>query len=69
MGKIIYKPHCASCGALINEEVVYRSHEIRYANGYLYHKSGFIDIEPNRCTRCGEIFEIIEVPIPQESEG
>ena len=68
MGTIIYKPHCARCGATINEEVIYRKHETRIAKNFLY-SGGFIEIEPNRCENCGEVFETIEIPIPKEGEG
>ena len=65
MGTIIYKPHCAKCGAIINEEVTYRKLETLIAKNFLY-SGGLIEIEPNRCKSCGEWFETIEVPIPQE---
>lgn len=68
MGTIIYKPHCAKCGAIINDEVTYRRLETRIKNSYLLHYSGLIEIEPNRCASCGEVFETIEVPMPKESE-
>jgi predicted Zn-ribbon and HTH transcriptional regulator len=68
MGTIIYKPHCARCGATINEEVTYRKLETRITKNFLY-SGGFIEIEPNRCENCGEMFGTIEIPIPKESEG
>ena len=68
MGTIIYKPHCAKCGAIINEEVTYSKLEMGIAKNFLY-SGGLIEIEPNRCESCGEWFETIEVPIPQERKG
>lgn len=68
MGTIIYKPHCAECGALINEEVTYRRLEPLIPTNFLY-SYNFFEIEPNRCESCGEWFETIEVPMPKESKG
>lgn len=65
MGAIIYKPHCAKCGALINDEVIYKKLEPLIGNRYMY-PYNFIEIEPNRCESCGEWFEGIEVPLPKE---
>jgi len=65
MGTIIYKPHCAECGALINEKVTYRRLEPLIPTKFLYSGS-FIEIEPNRCESCGAWFETIAVPMPKE---
>lgn len=68
MTKIVYKPHCAKCGALINEEVSYRDiiFEDRASSDCLYLSD--IAIEPYRCNHCGEIFNLIEVKIPKKDE-
>lgn len=68
MGTIIYKPHCAKCGAIINEEVTYRKLKALIAEKYLYSGCDLFEIEPNRCESCGEWFATIEVPMPKESE-
>lgn len=68
MGTIIYKPHCGKCGAIINQKVRYREIEDEIVKYRLY--SGyFIDIEPNRCACCGEVFGTIEIPIPKVNNG
>lgn len=67
MGTIIYKPHCARCGAIINQEVTYRGVAEEIAKNCLYSGS-LIEIEPYRCTCCGEIFGTIEIPMPKERE-
>lgn len=68
MGTIIYKPHCGKCGAIINQKVRYREIEDEIVKDRLY--SGyFIDIEPNRCACCGEVFGTIEIPIPKVNNG
>lgn len=58
MGIIIYKPHCSKCGAII-DQVTYRK---------ITELGNFIDIEPSRCPRCREVFETIEIPIPEEKK-
>lgn len=65
MGTIIYKPHCARCGAIITQEVICRKMVARVKKDYLYHDS-FNSIEPYRCVYCGEVFETIEIPMPKE---
>lgn len=60
MGRIIYKPHCAECGALINDEVIYRRLEL------INPKNCFFEIKPNRCESCGAWFEAIAIPMPKE---
>lgn len=66
MTKIEYKPHCAKCGALINEEVTYRDVVIggRAISDYLY--SDGIEINPGRCNNCGEMFNKIEMKMPKK---
>ena len=64
MTKIVYAPHCARCGALINEEVVYGDITIKDKSlGKLYLRS--IEISPYRCKNCGEIFDRIEIKAPR----
>lgn len=63
MGIIIYKPHCGKCGAIINQKITYR--KVAIAKDRLY-GGCFIDIKPNRCACCGEVFETIEILIPEE---
>lgn len=67
MTKIEYKPHCGKCGALIDEEVMYRDIVIegKSIRDYSY-LSGAV-IEPYRCSYCGEIFNRIEVRPPKKN--
>lgn len=60
MGEIVYKPHCGKCGAIIEPKVKYMTVAVLCRFGK------FIDIEPNRCPYCGEVFETIEIPMPEE---
>ncbi len=66
MTKIVYKPHCAKCGALIDEEVSYRNiiTEGRAISDYSYPRD--IVIDPYRCNWCGEMFNQIEVKMPKK---
>jgi DNA-directed RNA polymerase subunit RPC12/RpoP len=68
MTKIEYIPHCANCGALINEEIVYREDKVEVTNNAyirnLYLNS--IKILPYRCSNCGEIFNKIEIKQPRK---
>lgn len=66
MCRIIYKPHCSNCGAIIEDEVAY---------GYnMLDKLDFtIGTEfwicPKRCKSCGEKFEAIELKPPKYEEN
>lgn len=64
MGTIIYKPHCAKCGALIADEVSY----LRTINELMENclSRAFCSIQPNRCKVCGEYFSVIEIKPPVE---
>jgi predicted Zn-ribbon and HTH transcriptional regulator len=67
MTKIVYTPHCARCGALINEEVAYYEDKVNnsYSNLYL----NYLQITPYSCKNCGEIFDRIEIKIPRRIEN
>lgn len=68
MGTIIYKPHCGKCGAIINQKVRYREIDDEIVKNRLY-GGYYIDIEPNRCAHCGNVFGTIEIPIPKVNNG
>ena len=71
MTKIEYEPHCANCGALINEVLGYYEDETKViGNSHLSNlhlKS--IRITPYRCSNCGKIFEKIEIKLPRRMIG
>lgn len=70
MTRIVYKPHCANCGALINDDVKFKKTivERTIANKFFY-PDKLYDISPYRCENCGEFFEAIEIKQPEyESE-
>lgn len=68
MTKIEYKPHCGKCGALINEEVTY-AHIINESSTISNYSSlSDVEINPWRCSYCGEIFNLIEIKMPKEDE-
>lgn len=66
MTKIVYKPHCANCGALIDKDISCKQTVIERAaaNRYFYPDTIY-DISPYRCEKCGEIFEGIEIKRPE----
>ena len=71
MGKIIYKPHCGKCDAVIDQEVAYKKVNLFHhmsLQRYIDFMGTYIDIEPNRCTHCGNVFETIEIPMPREEK-
>ena len=67
MGTIIYKPHCARCGAIIDQEITYSKFAAGIEKGNLY-RGSCVGIQPYSCSNCGEVFETIEIPIPKKSE-
>lgn len=65
MATILYKPHCAKCGALIEGDITYRGVIERIHDSELYHES-LIMINPDKCKCCGEPFSDFEIPLPRE---
>lgn len=69
MGRIVYKPHCAKCGALIEQNVQFKRYEnMLKLNKNLQYKMNDYVFSPYRCKVCGEIFDSAEVQIPEEVE-
>ena len=64
MTKIIYRPHCSKCGAIINEKVSYQ--EI-ISDDFPYHLINAA-MNPSKCECCGEYFIGIQIDLPVESE-
>ena len=61
MARIIYKPHCSECGALIDDEIMYE--KIKY--GFTkYIDDELTYIYPTKCKACGEYFDCIEIAPP-----
>lgn len=66
MTSIVYKPHCAKCGALIEEDVKFKETIIeRTAANKFFYPDKIYDIFPCRCENCGEPFEAIEIKQPE----
>lgn len=57
---IIYKPVCGNCGAVIHGEVSVDSGRL----GHMYWSQV---IQPCACENCGEVFETIIMPRPNDS--
>lgn len=66
MCRIIYKPHCSNCGAIIEDEVVY-GYNILDMPDFMIRIEPWV--YPNRCKSCGEIFETIELKPPKYEEN
>lgn len=65
MGTILYKPHCAKCGALIEGDIMYRGLIERVVSHSSYQNS-LVMVYPDKCKCCGEPFNSIEIPLPKE---
>ena len=64
-GKIVYKPHCGKCGAVINTKVAYNKIVIEsYKNLHLPKET--IEVFPSRCECCGQAFNMIEILLPEQ---
>ena len=67
MSKIVYKPHCERCGALIEQKIQFKRNMIKLDNLIppLY-ASENCEINPYLCEICGAVFDSIEVRLPEE---
>ena len=65
MTKIVYLPHCARCGALIKEEVIYSDEVIKDETLSKLYLRKNRNISPYSCKNCGEIFDVIEIKVPR----
>ena len=59
MGKIIYKPTCSECGAVLDCGVSF-TEEHSVANGRIVISPS--DVSPSVCQKCGAHFDCIVVP-------
>lgn len=67
MSKIVYKPHCEKCGALIEEKIQYRRIVIELPNHVFYrYAPEYYEFDPYKCKNCGAVFDSAEVPLPEE---
>lgn len=65
---IVYLPHCAKCGALIEEKPRYSISENKVVTNdgeTLGILSTFVQIEPERCKVCDAYFTRIEMEPPE----
>ena len=66
MTKIVYLPHCARCGALINEEVTYSDEVIKDETLSKLYLRKNRNISPYSCKNCGAIFDNIKIIKPRK---
>ena len=64
MARIVYKPQCSECGAVINDEVMYETIKFEKLER---NKFSFVNeytrIYPSHCEVCGEYFDCIEIKL------
>lgn len=65
MGTILYKPHCATCGALIEGDITYKG-VIERVDGRATYRESLIMANPDKCKCCGEPFTDFQIPLPRE---
>jgi predicted Zn-ribbon and HTH transcriptional regulator len=65
MARIVYKPHCSKCGAVINDDVVYETITLPLDEDSLFNHE-YTNIYPARCKTCGEYFDCIEITPPMD---
>jgi len=67
MSKIIYKPHCEKCGAVINQKIQYKRIELE---GNIdiprVHDLIYYEFYPHRCEHCATVFDSAELQPPEE---
>ena len=59
MARIVYKPHCSECGAVINDEVMYETINLKNFIG-----DNYTNIYTMKCKTCGAYFDCIEITPP-----
>lgn len=70
MARIVYKPHCSECGAVINDEVMYKKIKLEVEKGMDWRFGDeYTNIYPTRCKSCGEYFNYIEIKLPADLTG
>ena len=69
MSKIIYKPHCEQCGALIEQKIQIKRivREIGDSIRWIYHTTCY-EFDPYQCENCGATFDSAEFQPPEEVE-
>lgn len=63
--KIVYKPHCGSCGALIDDDIAYQDIYERPTESQLAIRA-YTEIQPYICPTCGTPFNLIEITPPKK---
>jgi len=67
MSKIVYKPHCEKCGALIDRKVQFKRYtlEVNTDIPRVYDLT-YYEFYPYRCENCGAVFDSAEIRPPEE---
>lgn len=69
MSKIVYKPHCEKCGAIIDQKVQFKRYTLEGNNDiprvYVYNLT-YYEFYPHQCENCGAVFDSAECQLPEE---
>lgn len=69
MSKIIYKPHCGQCGALIEQKIQIKRATLEVGDHVpILYRSPYYKFDPYRCDVCGATFDSAEFQPPKEVE-
>ena len=71
IAQIKYIPHCSKCGAIIDEKISYKEIQLDNDDAKIYHRYIKYDnkitlVSPQRCTKCGAVFDCIEIAPPKK---
>ena len=69
MSKIIFKPYCEQCGALIDQVIQYkRTETVLEVDKHIHLTKTYYGFNPCQCKVCGAVFDSVEIPLIEEVE-
>lgn len=63
MARIIYRPHCSECGAVINDDIMYETIMLPLGEDSILNYK-YTNVYPMKCKTCGAYFDCIEITSP-----
>ena len=64
MARIVYKPHCSECGAVINDDIMYETIILPLGEEDSILNYKYTNVYPMECKTCGAHFDCIEITPP-----
>ena len=64
MARIVYKPHCSECGAVINDDIMYETIILPLGEEDSILNYKYTNVYPMKCKTCGAYFDCIEITPP-----